>query len=650
MGRVSSALKPWNLKPWPAFLVVFLAAGAAGAKAQDWQPDSTPSAAAPSAKKKVRDDYVAPGQDSRPYLRPMDVPPDAYSNQPARRAPVGQELPPYDQSQPYGTPYDAPSSGGKGWGKADKANKPSKSGGGVQREAIPPPVEKGDLTPVMAGDGSGLPYEMWRGLDAAGLEKLVASLEIPPRSPTLHALWKRLITSTVAGDAPSADFTALRLEMLYRSGLARDAAEIANKAATGDALLMTLAARNELASGEPEKACKTVASVASQKGSTIPPRLKGQTILMAGFCAAAQNDNASAGLSAELAREEGVEPSPGLDALDALAIGSKPKFSAVKQITLLDYKIAQKVGGLPAKLVLEKGEPALLASLATDHTTSIDLGLPATEAAARLNALPPDQLAAIYRVNAEQVPADTLLSGGGPKGVFRRAALFKAAEAEETPMRKTRLIRAFLDEAKRERLSVIAAEMIAPETAELRPAPELSWFSETAVEIALAAGRYDMARAWLAVSGDGQLDYWRALIDVADPNEPARGKSLPLLEHYVGRFSPPALQRLATVLEALDYLVPIPLWEAANRTPQINTGYLPETGVLSELQDAAKKQEFGRTVLLVMKAMGPNGAETAHLIALGDSIRALRKANLDSDARRLGVEALLSDWPRSATN
>jgi hypothetical protein len=104
------------------------------------------------------------------------------------------------------------------------------------------------------------------------------------------------------------------------------------------------------------------------------------------------------------------------------------------------------------------------------------------------------------------------------------------------------------------------------------------------------------------------------------------------------------------VLDALNYLVPIPLWDAASRTPQPNTGYLPETGVLSELQDAAKKREFGRTVLLTMKALGPNGAEGAHMIALGDSIRALKRAGLEPDARRLGLEALLGSWPRSATN
>jgi hypothetical protein len=418
---------------------------------------------------------------------------------------------------------------------------------------------------------------------------------------------------------------------------------------------LTLEARNELASGHADKACELVKRSTQGKGS-IPARLKGQVIMMAGYCSAVQNDPSGAGLAADMAREEGVETSVGLEALDALSIKAKPKFTAVKQITLLDYRIAERVGGLPHKEILEKGEPALLVALATDPSTPVDLGLPATEAAAHLNALSPQMLAGIYRANAPAIAPDDLLSGRGPQGVPRRAALFKAAETEQSPMRKTRLIRAFLDEAKHQGLSMIAAEMIAPAAAKLRPAPEISWFAETGIEIGLASGHYDMARNWIRLGDEpgsaGSLGHWRALLDIADPNEPERGKNLALLEEYAanGRFPSAALYRLTTVLEALDYAVPIPLWEAANKTPQPTSGYLPETGVLTELQNASKKQEFGHTVLLVMKALGPNGAEDANLIALGDSIRALKRAGLEADARRLGLEALLPSWPRQETN
>jgi hypothetical protein len=154
-------------------------------------------------------------------------------------------------------------------------------------------------------------------------------------------------------------------------------------------------------------------------------------------------------------------------------------------------------------------------------------------------------------------------------------------------------------------------------------------------------------------AGSGDLSHWLALIDIADSEATSdRGRSLAYIEDLAvgGRLDPILLHRLATVLDALEYNVPIPLWEAASRTPQPSGGFLPETGVLSQLQDAAKKREFGRTVLLTMKTLGPNGAKGAHMIALGDSIRALKRAGLEADARKLGFEALFASWPRTFIN
>jgi hypothetical protein len=530
----------------------------------------------------------------------------------------------------------------------------------VMRDAIPPPVEKGDLAPVMATDGSGLPSELWRGLTVETIEKLISQIEIPPRSPALHGLWKRFITASImvpSGGGSDSAFTALRLEALYRSGLAKEAAgELAKQAATTEPLLTMLSARNELASGNAARACEIVQQATASK-SAMPPRLKGQAILMSGYCAAVANDAASAGLAAELAREQGEAQSVGIQALDAISIGSKPKITLPKHLSLLDYRLVERVGGLPHKDILEKGEPALLVALSSDAATPVDLGLPAAEAATRLNALAPEMLAAIYRANASTDAPDALLAGGQLQGASRRAALYKAAEAEQNPMKKSRLIRAFIDDAKRSGLQFQALQMAAETAAKLNPQPEISWFAETGIEIGLASGRYDLARSWIATANEqaragGNLDHWLALADIADPNLKDRGKNLSALEllAQTGRFKPDDLHRLATVLDALSYNVPIPLWDAASRTPQPTSGYLPETGVLSELQDAAKKKEFGRTVLLAMKTLGPNGAEGAHMIALGDSIRALKQAGLEPDARRLGLEALLGAWPRSTAN
>jgi hypothetical protein len=127
---------------------------------------------------------------------------------------------------------------------------------------------------------------------------------------------------------------------------------------------------------------------------------------------------------------------------------------------------------------------------------------------------------------------------------------------------------------------------------------------------------------------------------------------LQLIEDFAlrGRLTPQALHRVATVLDALDIDVPVPLWDAASRTPQPSGGYLPDTGVLADLAQSAQRKDAGRTILLVMRTLGADGPEGANILALGDAIRALKRVGLEDDARRMGLEALLPVWPRLAGN
>ena len=114
-----------------------------------------------------------------------------------------------------------------------------------------------------------------------------------------------------------------------------------------------------------------------------------------------------------------------------------------------------------------------------------------------------------------------------------------------------------------------------------------------------------------------------------------------------GGFEAPVLHRLVTVLDALDFQVPIPLWEAASRTPQPTDGHLPATGVLAELKSARDKRDGALTVLRAAQALGPAGAADANLLTLGDVIRALKGVGLEREARAVGLEALVAAWPRS---
>ena len=548
-------------------------------------------------------------------------------NNPAR----GQQKPPADE---------APERPPQARGNSDDVIRPLGDSGASA-------VERGDLTPVMAADGSGLPHELWQGLDVGTLSRLISEIDIPPHSPALHQLWMRLITSNVAppeGGVTDQQFLALRLEILYRSGLLQEAAKALANMPAGDPTVAIFAARNDIGLGAQDRGCEGLK--AGGTPAQLPKPVKADAALIAGYCSAVAGDAPGAGLAAELAREEGVKDSPGLQALDAMSMGGKPQVVPGQEISLLDYRLIEAAGGtVDEAQVIKHAKASLLAALALDAQGEPALKLAAAEAAANLNAITPQQLADIYR---GQPPEGAVLSDAtGTDTPQRRAALFVAAEKEGTPQKKVRLIRAFLDEAHRAGFYLTALRMMAPGSNTIIAAPEIGWYAETGVEVALAAGSYD--------NGDAgpSLAHWLALIDIADGRAAAqREENLRHVEELavLGRIDATLLHRLATVLDALEYNVPIPLWEAASRTPQPASGYLPETGVLSELQDAAKKHEFGRTVLLAMKTLGPNGAEGAHMIALGDSIRALKRAGLEPDAHNLGFEALFAGWPRAITN
>jgi len=513
-------------------------------------------------------------------------------------------------------------------------------------------VERSELAPVMAPDASGLPLELWRGLDLKMLEELLAGLELPPRSPALHQLWRRMLLSSAtapAGAPNSEHFVALRLEALYRSGLLADMETVLSENGDPGPIVQTLRARRDIGLGRREVGCRGVAALAAPS-SGLPGRLKGETQLLAGYCAAVAGDAQAAGLAAELAREEGIEAELPLAVLAGFAAGSKPKLALPARVLLLDYRFLELLGPVNASQILDKAEPALLAVLALDPQADPRLRVAAAEAALRLNALSPQAMAEVYRRQSLSGAGVTDPSAQSADPLLRRALYFQAIEAARAPAQRLRFLRAILDDARRSGSHLQMARTMAPLVANLPPSPDAGWLAETSLEIALVAGQYDLARRWAESAG---LRHWLALIDVTDPERRGgRPPSLAAMEELAvrGRLGAETLHRLATVLDALDIDVPIGLWDAASRTPQPATGYLPETGVLADLAQSAKRGDAGRTVLLVMRTLGPAGPEGANLLALGDAVRALKRIGLEADARQLALEAMIVAWPRTAAN
>ena len=487
--------------------------------------------------------------------------------------------------------------------------------------------------------------DVWRGVDMRQLEALVAPLDVPPKSLALHGLWTRLLTTDApapVGGKGQNHFSALQLEGLYRSGLVTAMSErLARVPVTDDDPLMTaFKMRVALAEGNAEAACDSAKRLAAKRGS-LPKLLKGEVHVVSGYCAVLAGNPGGAGLAAELAREEEVEAPFALQVMDAIGAGQKSaKLAYPKRMMVLEYRLLEQLGAKDVQAILASAEPALLVAIAIGETSDPRLTIAAAEAAAGLHALAPERLAEVYAAVA--LPAT---AGSDP--FFRRAALFKTLTAETQPARRLQIARQLIDDARRSGLGLTMARALAKPLASIQGGAETGPLAVVAVETALAAG--DFARARQLASGHAEAQAWLALVDIADPRAPGVSDgALAAVDGLArqGKFDAPSLHRLATILDALDVNVPIPLWEAASRTPQPTTGHLPETGTLPQLAEAARKGEVGRTALLAMRTIGPQGPAAAHLIALGDSIRALRRVGLEADARALAVEALYAAWPR----
>lgn len=512
--------------------------------------------------------------------------------------------------------------------------------------AVPGRIEKMDLEPIAANDGSGLPLELWNGLDIKAFEGLLTTLEIPPRSPTLNGLWKRMLQSSAPppSGAPPDHFAAVRLEALYRSGML---AEMAEAETTGAAspIVTTILARRDIGLGDPARGCQRVKSLSDPRAG-LPERLRGELQLLLGYCSAVSNDKPGAGIAASLAREEGLEADLALSVLSGIADDLKPSLVLPKRVLLLDYRFLELLGPVNGRQVMERAEPALLAVLAGDRNADASARAAAAEAALRINAIAPEIVAQTYR----DVAAERRQGPGDGDPALRRANEFVSADQAPAGGQTAQSLYGLMRDARRGGFAMQMGQVVATRYERTRPGPQDSLLAEPITEALLSAGKIPEARTWAAIGPQG-LPHWMALIDIVDPARKSwRFGTLAVLEDLAmrGRLSPDVLHRLAAVLDALDIDVPVPLWDAANRAGQPRGGYLPETGVLAELAEAAKRRESARTILVAMRALGPGGPEAANILPLGDSIRALRKIGLETEARRLALEALLPVWPRLA--
>lgn len=499
-----------------------------------------------------------------------------------------------------------------------------------------------DLSEPGVGGESTLSRDAWQGLGRDTLLRMAAKLPYPIASPTLARLFRDLLTSKDAPTEPGLD--ALRAELLYRSGMVEAVEVVAAGKRSGTDLPIVSVTRSKalLAIGKLDDACETAERV-DRESRKLARQSRRDIFSIVSYCAAFDGDTARARRVMSRARTLDLDAPVPSAIVDMLSSGAKPRTPVPKKLKLIDYKFLQLAKAKATARVVSLAEPALLVALARDDKVLADIRSLALDRANRWSALSLKEVDQIVRQITDRVRkgravhvAEILSRGGNageqdfqkldhdiadPNHAFALAPIV-AREAAERGNRKVGI----------KTLGAIMKILVA--------ARDLETAQRIVRRVSRNAGR-----------PEADIDNWLTFINIASTEgsfDRSAGLAASASLARRGLMSPTTMHRLVTVLDALGYNVPIPLWQATNRTAQPTSGFLPPTGILANLRNASRKREQGKTILLAMTAIGKNGPAQTNLIALADVIRALRRIGMEAPARRLAIEALWPVWPKKS--
>lgn len=531
-------------------------------------------------------------------LIPPAPPPSATPPAPAPPLPASPVLPPSPPKPITGEPLPSPA---PGW-----------SGG-------------------LAAPKRALPGDFWRGTPRALADILLARLPATA-SAALQSLERRLLLSPAAApqgpDAPGLSLPVLRAAALLRLGEIDTARAVlaampAGKPSAGLRLTVTA----DTVAGHWERACTTVGRAIREDQDAFWQR----ALIV---CQALEGKIEEARLGLQLLAEEKLPPGKVLDAaIDAT--GAPAGHPAAAAITRLDaptpllLRLAVKVRlSLDPRLIATlPPDPAL--SLALDKAAPPATRLAAAERAARLGALPPARLAALY--------TDLAGTAAGDASSLARARRFAAIVKAAAPADQIARIIAFARDFAGPRGDglALAARLLLPHLRAIAPDPALSGAAAGAARLALAAGDADLARRWSALSSGTErrkLDFVLALaIPDANSAEGANGQGIGL----------PRLR--VALLAALGRPVPARAWpDLPAQAWSVGGPPGPPLAPWLALSAAAPEKRIGAAVLASLLLAGAAGKLSRDPLVLNAAIGGIERAGLDAAARRIAVEAALA--------
>lgn len=497
-----------------------------------------------------------------------------------------------------------------------------------------------------------LPPDLWKGLSRGSVAALIDAMPGNWSIPAARSLAERVLLSPATMPPAEADIEtgvilSARISALLRVGAVTQAAELAlvgqDILAGSDA--QSILTHTKLSTFDVVGACKDAGRFAPDSADIF-----WQKLLI--FCQAVAGQKDGATLGATTLLDLGVEDPVFFALIEDIGLGLTADLRDLSPEGPLHYAMLRFAG---ARLATEP-QDAAIAALAVEQDDDANRAEMALAKGLVSFAIVAEKYRATrFKASALENPIGvvTLDRLSFPA---RRALLFQAIAGYESPALKAEAIAAALEQSKTDGRLAVAAMMFVDQARAIPPSGDLLWFAEDAARLFYLTGDVERGAAWHAlIRAAGATDQNAAAADsrlwhlavLSGQSGPALTRSRSGWEAAIGDgLEAPALRiaALTALVEAAMGTSPVGSdWQARQAAMMLSSSVSDAPGaaplLLQRLTEASLAGHIGETVTLSLAALAPLEADDLDIATVTLVVAALRRVGLETDARRLALEA-----------
>lgn len=506
----------------------------------------------------------------------------------------------------------------------------------VQSLTAPDPEGFGLLQPP-----EGFAPDLWQDAPRPLVESLLPRIPDAGTSRALTDLGRRLVLSMQKPPAGPAtkSFLALRAERAAALGQIPAAAAILRSAAIPqiDPALRRIRADGAFLSGDTPGACSDVEGALRQSTDAYWQKA-------AAFCDAVGGKTASASLSLDVLREQGLSTDRAFFILmDSLA-GKPGTVESLPDPTPLQLAMIRALRQTIPPDAARTKNPAMLRAVAESAQAETLTRVEAGEQAEALGVLPTATLVSLYESVTFRPDefANATVTAGAVYGPRSRAMLYQAAKAKPDPKTRVGELSTALSLSRKAGLFGTTARAMLPLLRNVPAGPDTASLAPDAARAFLSEGDLAGARPWLAVlkssSASGDAGLW-ALARLAGATETDGATKERVKAAATGQTA--RAMRLNALLDAFDRPVEHDLWTAQLNDNATLSATVGEVAAWQALARDGGTLRTGETALLALVVLAK--PQPPHPLPLGIAVRALKASGMEADARRIAVEQALKD-------